>query len=99
MSTQVLTANRLSDGLVVYLGSDDRWIEVISDAAISRSDSDETRLLKVGSRSVAARQVVDPYLIEVREEGCLIRPVRFREAIRAGGPTIETAPAAMGLAG
>lgn len=98
MSTQVLTANRLSDGLVVYLADGDQWVEGISQATISRSDGEETRLLKAGSRSVAARHVVDPYLIEVREEANLIRPIRFREAIRAGGPTIETTPAALGVA-
>ena len=90
MTMQVLTANRLSDGVVVYLSDDEAWVEAISEASISRTDRDETKLLRAGSRSVVARLIVDPYLIEVNQEESAIRPRRFREVIRAGGPTVET---------
>ena len=97
MTAKVLTANRLSDGIVVYRTADGTWAEAISDASVARAADDETKLLAFGARSVAARQVVDPYLIEVSDDEFAVRPLRFREAIRATGPTVETAPDARAL--
>jgi hypothetical protein len=89
MSAKILTANRLADGLVVYLTETDRWTEAISSATVARDTGAEQRLLAFGARSVAARHVVDAYLIDVADAGP-VRPLRFREAIRANGPTVET---------
>ncbi len=94
MTTQVLTANRLSDGIVVYLTRGDGWTETLSQASLARADEEGARLLEIGAHQVADRQVVEPYLIDVTDEDGQVRPLRFREAIRAGGPTVETLRAA-----
>lgn len=94
MSQRILTANRLNDGLVVYLSEGGRWSASLSDADIAEDDAREALLTSAGTRAVAQRVVVDPYLIDITIEHGTRRPVRFREAIRAGGPTVETrAPA------
>jgi hypothetical protein len=86
---QVVTANRLEDGIVVYLGDHGTWSERIDEGRLARS-GDEAGLLMAGAeRSAGEGKVVAPYLIEVSVEGGLIRPVRFREVIRARGPSVR----------
>jgi len=87
--TQVVIASRLGDGLVVFLGPSG-WVEALDGAQVARSD-DEAAALEARARASEARdEVVDPYLIEVREEagGCV--PTRYRELIRARGPSIRS---------
>lgn len=90
MTRQVATANRLVDGVVVYLTPDGRWSEWIDDARIAEGDDEGEKLLAAATPSVAARIVVEPYLIEVTDEGGAIRPARYREIIRASGPSNRT---------
>lgn len=86
---QVVIANRLADGLVVFLGSSG-WVETIDRALVARSQSEAEALEARGKASEARQEVVDPYCIDVREEGSTLVPDRYREAIRARGPTVRT---------
>ena len=89
MALQVLTANRLADGDVVYLADGDVWSETIRAARVAR-DTDEAALLEAaGERSVANQTIVAPYLIDVAEDGAGPTPVRYREMIRARGPSVR----------
>lgn len=90
MTTQTLTANRLGDGIVVYLADDGQWTEHMPHASIARSAEAGAKLLEIGARAAANQMVIDPYLIDVTEEDGRVQPVRLREAIRAEGPTVET---------
>ncbi|MDP6389669.1 MAG: DUF2849 domain-containing protein [Alphaproteobacteria bacterium] len=90
MSLQVVTANRLRDGIVVYLAADGGWRQRVADAALALDQGEAERLMALASAAVEARLVVDPYLIEVVEDGGLVRPSRYREVIRATGPSVET---------
>jgi len=85
---QVLTANRLSDGLAVFCRSDGTWTPDIHRAAGASGDDARRDLEARGERAVADRHVVDPYLIDVVETGGTFEPVRLRERIRASGPTV-----------
>lgn len=85
---QVLTANRLSDGLAVFCRSDGTWTPYIDHAAGAGSDDARRDLEARGERAVADQHVVDPYLIDVVEDGGSFEPVRLRERIRATGPTV-----------
>lgn len=87
---KVLTANRLTDGEAVWLGSDDRWHETIENAAVARDTAAEERLDQLGKASYARDEVVDVDLIDVEVLDGEIRPVRLRERIRAAGPTNRT---------
>jgi hypothetical protein len=87
MMPQVLTANRLSIGEVVYWNAAKGWVTYLGDAEILADDKAESVLKSDGARSVQERQVVNPYLFEVRVDGTAIVPVKTREAIRAAGPS------------
>lgn len=87
MTLQVVTANRLIDGIVVYLTADESWSPWISDARVLADEQTADAVLALGKAAVVRNEVVDPYLIDVTQEAATIRPVRYREAIRAKGPS------------
>jgi hypothetical protein len=86
---QVITANRLNDGFVVYLtkdGKDLGWSTRIEDAAIFHESVIE-RVLRLAESEVEANVVVGPYAIEILG---MHKTLSTREAIRAdGGPSIK----------
>jgi hypothetical protein len=84
----VLTANRLGDGIVVYLAADGRWVESIEMAVFARSAEEARALQEQGARDSAANLVVEPYLAEVAEAGGRRVPARMRERVRVDGPSI-----------
>ncbi|WP_436637424.1 DUF2849 domain-containing protein [Microbaculum sp. FT89] len=89
---RVLTANRLADGRVVYLGDRD-WTADLGAARLVQTDADAEIAERAGREAVAARLVVEPYLIDVEAEDRGVQPVRLRERIRASGPTTGNAVA------
>ncbi len=91
MVLQVVTANRIGDGTVVYLTRVGGWSERITDGEVSRSDEERDTLMAVAQATAEIPEVVEPYLIDVVEEAGVIRPVRYREAIRAQGPPVHPA--------
>ena len=88
MSMQVMTANRLSDGLVVYLGEGGHWSTSIEDATVAAGEAEADDLMEAAERAVAEPAVVGPYLIDVAEVAGGLCPIRYREAIRAKGPSV-----------
>ena len=87
MMPQVLTANRLSIGEVVYWNAAKGWVQHLHDAEVLPDDKADDVLKSAGTRSVQERQVVGVYLFEVRVQDGSIVPVKTREAIRAAGPS------------
>ena len=86
--SSILTANRLSDGSVVFLDFEGAWNESIDIALVARTTPEVAELEARGAFDAAQNIVVEPYLVEVREaEGRLV-PIRQRERVRAGGPSI-----------
>ena len=94
MAKQIVTANRLVDGLVVYMGSSG-WTEQVAEAAVAETGGDAVAILERATLSVDRCQVVDPYLIEVETSEAEIRPVRYREVVRAFGPSVPFGQAAL----
>ena len=92
MTQQTVTANLLDSGLVVFLATDSGWTEDVAESFVSDSAEESDWLMAAAQRAVAARIVVDPYLIDVTRENGTIWPVKRREQIRAAGPTIACAP-------
>ena len=90
-----VTANRLVDGRVVFRRPDGIWSLALAEAGFAPSEADAKPLLDAAHIDAAAQIIVDPYLIEVDRSGAAPRPVKLREAIRAFGPTIAYAPAAL----
>ena len=91
MAPQVVTANRIGDGTVVYLTRVGGWSERIADGQVSRSDEERDTLMAVARETAEIPEVVEPYAIDVVEGAGVVRPVRYREAIRAQGPTTHPA--------
>ena len=87
MTAKAITANRLRDGFVVYLARDGAWSEWIDDARVAATDEAEAGLLAAAAQAVKEALVVNPYAIEVSDDGGAVRPLHIKEAIRARGPT------------
>ena len=89
MTQQVISANRLSDGLVVYLASDDSWSEWISRGEIATDEAAADGLLARAKLAEENRIILDPYLVQVAEDDGEFRPTKYREFIRATGPSVR----------
>lgn len=84
MTYKILTANRLEDGLVVYLG-EDGWSADLRMAQKAHDDDRAAVLEYQGKQAALRNEVADPYLIDLDDEA----PVRRRETIRSNGPTVR----------
>src|SRR5947209_7117233 len=84
----VLTANRLGDGIVVFLDFEGDWSENIAEALVARSPDEVRQLQDRGTHDAARNLVVEAYLVEVRETGGSLVPIRYRERVRVAGPSI-----------
>src|SRR5581483_11634253 len=84
----ILTANRLADGTVVFLDFEGAWSESPAEAVVARSPDEARALEDRGAYDAARNLVVDPYLVEVRETVRGLVPVRTRERVRIGGPSV-----------
>ncbi len=82
---QVLTANRLSDGEVVYLAADGAWVESI-DRAQALTGAEADAALAAGQTAEREQKIVHAYLFDITPDR---RPVKMREIIRAAGPTVR----------
>ena len=88
MGAQVITANRLFDGAVVYLSPQGEWVQRIEAAAVADDAVAAAALIAAGERAVQEQRVVAPYLIEVDTSAQSITPKRYCEQLRASGPSI-----------
>jgi uncharacterized protein DUF2849 len=88
MLPQVLTANRLALGEVVYWNGAKGWVNRLREAEVLPSEKAEA-ILKQAAASVERREVVAPYLFDVRVKDGEPIPVKTREAIRAAGPSVR----------
>ena len=86
---QVLTANRLIDGEVVYLDAGDRWVERLAEAQPLATKADGEAALVKGVQAENDRLVVHAYLFDITGQGDATKPVKMREIIRAAGPTVR----------
>ena len=89
MTNQVISANRLGNGIVVYLTADGGWTEQLAGAGVIDGEKQGEAALNVANGAVESCIVVDPYLIDVEDHGGVPRPTRYRELIRALGPTVR----------
>lgn len=86
----VITANRLTDGIVVYLAPDGRWIEDIARARFAESEDETQALEQIGEQAVKDRIVVAMYAMPVEIKDGAVDPLSVREKIRASHRTTLT---------
>jgi hypothetical protein len=82
---KALTANRLSDGEVVFWQAG-QWVESFGDADLFDDDDPSGEAAEAHGKNQPT-VVVEPYLIDLVESEGLWAPVSYRERIRALGPT------------
>ena len=87
----VVTANRLTDGVVVYLSADGVWTEEIANARVADDEAETKALEAIADNAVRERIVVGPYPMPValKDDGA-IDPISVRERIRAAHRTTLT---------
>jgi hypothetical protein len=84
---QMLTANRLRDGEVLYRKGGD-WVLQLADGEVYPDQAAADAALAAAQAELPRNTFVAPYLFEVRDAGGHIVPVKEREIIRAAGPTV-----------
>jgi hypothetical protein len=85
---QVASANRLADGIVVWLDDAGQWTDRLEHAAVARDKRAAGMLLE--RARAEGFGVVEPYLVAVSEdEDGRLEPLSLRERIRASGLTFE----------
>ncbi|WP_179953958.1 DUF2849 domain-containing protein [Denitrobaculum tricleocarpae] len=89
MSVQILTANRLGDGAVVYRAKAGGWTERLSESLLLATPENAAPVLAAAETPQASLEIVGPYLMPVDTRGGQIRPVETREFIRAQGPSVQ----------
>jgi len=86
----VITANRLTDGVVVYLASDGEWTEQIANARVADGDEETKALEAEAENAVRERRVVAVYPMPVALKDGTVDPLSVRERIRAAHRTTLT---------
>lgn len=85
----VITANRLSDGEVVYREPDGQWAERIGTAQVVDDKSAADELVALCEDDVKACRIVEPYWFEVQADNGVPKALSVREIIRTKGPTVR----------
>jgi len=86
---QVMTANRLRDGDVVFLTRNGEWSEVIDDAILAQEPLAIAALETRAVEAVKATLVTGQYLFDAERMNGKIRASHIRERIRTLGPTVR----------
>jgi hypothetical protein len=91
--TKVLTANRLLDGIAVWLGYDAKgtpvWVDYVEQAFATASAEGIAQLEAIAADTVKGEQFNDVALIDVDLTSAGPVPLKLRERIRAAGPTMR----------
>ncbi|MBV9992579.1 MAG: DUF2849 domain-containing protein [Alphaproteobacteria bacterium] len=85
MARQMLTANRLRDGAVLYWRGGG-WVETLAEGEVHADPAAADAALAAAQSFVARNEVVGTYLFDVQPDGT---PVKEREIIRARGPSVR----------
>ncbi len=86
---QVISANRLVDGIVVFFGVGQGWVEGLQQALVFTEQGAVEAALAAAALSVKSNLVVDVAAFDVTGPSGHIRATHIRDAIRAAGPTVR----------
>jgi len=86
---QLVTANRLRDGIAVFLTRGGEWSEVIDDAVLAL-EPQAAAALETRAREDEKRTIVTgSYLVDAERLDGRVRAAHIRERMRALGPTVR----------
>ena len=83
---QVVSANDLLDGDVVYLTRNGTWTRSLADAVIAEDKAAANDLLAVANDQPG--RVVGPTLVGIERRETGVEPAHIRERLRDSGPSI-----------
>lgn len=86
---QVMTANRLRDGEVVFLTRAGIWSEKIDDAVLALEPQAKAALEARAAEDVKKTLVTGHYLFDAERINGRIRANHFRERVRTLGPSVR----------
>ncbi|MCJ9428488.1 DUF2849 domain-containing protein [Kordiimonas marina] len=86
---QMVIANRLDDGRVVFLTSSGDWSARAADAAVADDDVSVDALRSVASASEAANRVLSVEVIEADVHNGVPHPAHMKFAMQAKGPSVR----------
>jgi len=87
--SDIVTANRLSDGIVLFQDNAGGWAEDFAHAAIYPDAAATKAALALAKEDEARDLIVEPYAVVVELRNGHYAPKALRELIRATGPTIR----------
>lgn len=82
---QIISANHLLEGDVIYLTPQGGWTRDLAQAVVACSTDEAQHHLAVASAQPGV--AVGPYLADVALDGTLPRPLHYREIFRTRGPS------------
>ena len=86
---QLVTANRLRDGIAVFLTRTGAWSEKIDEAALALEPQAAAALEARAKDDEKATIVTGSYLIDAERRDGRIRAAHIRERMRTLGPTVR----------
>lgn len=87
---QLITANRLRDGIAVFMTRAGEWSETIDEAVLAL-EPEAARALEARAREDERKTLVTgAYLIDAERRDGRVRAAHIRERMRALGPTVRT---------
>jgi hypothetical protein len=86
---QLVTANRLRDGIAVFLTRSGAWSEKIDEAALALEPQAAAALEARAKDDEKATLVTGSYLIDAERRDGRIRAAHIRERMRTLGPTVR----------
>lgn len=86
---QLVTANRLRDGIAVFLTRSGQWSEIIDDAVLAQEPQAAAALEARAKDDEKATLVTGAYLIDAERLDGRVRAAHIRERMRALGPTVR----------
>ena len=86
---QLVTANRLRDGIAVFMTRGGDWSETIDDAALALEPEAAAALELRAKEDEKKTIVTGSYLIDAERVNGRVRASHIRERMRALGPTVR----------
>jgi hypothetical protein len=84
---KIATANRLRDGVVIYLNAQGLWVTEVTEARVATTPEQEAELKAALDAGVKNSLLIDTQIIDLSADAS--KPARLREQIRAVGPTVR----------
>ncbi|MBD08193.1 MAG: DUF2849 domain-containing protein [Gammaproteobacteria bacterium] len=85
---QMIIANELRSGEVVFLSEEGNWVNNIDKATVALDIDQANKLLTLAQEAEHNNKVVGAELVEIEAQDKQRFPKDIREAIRVNGPTV-----------